>query len=84
VSDIRIELDSLLRNGIDRKDFAMGRAQELDGYIRPIIFRLFGREDVRREEIDGLVRNVVRNNLGRTAKYEAIRDVWFPSVMFNV
>lgn len=83
VSDIRIELDSLLRNGIDRKDFAMGRAQELDGYIRPIIFRLFGREDVSREEIDGLVRNVVRNNLGRTAKYEAIRDAWFPGVIFN-
>ena len=83
VSDIRIELDSLLRNGVDRKDFAMGRAQELDGYIRPIIFRLFGREDVSREEIDGLVRNVVRNNLGRTVKYEAIRDAWFPGVKYN-
>jgi hypothetical protein len=45
---------------------------------------LFGREDVSREEIDGLVRNVVRNNLGRTVKYEAIRDAWFPGVMFNV
>jgi len=83
VSDIRIELDSLLRNGVDRKTFAMGRAQELDGYIRPIIFRLFGREDVSREEIDGLVRNTIRNNLGRTVKYEAIRDVWFPGVKFN-
>ncbi len=83
VSDIRIELNSLLRNGVDRKDFAMGRAQELDGYIRPIIFRLFGREDVSREEIDGLVRNTVRNNLGRTAKYEAIRDAWFPGVKYN-
>jgi len=83
VSDIRIELDSLLRNGVDRKDFAMGRAQELDGYIRPIIFRLFGREDVSREEIDGLVRNTVRNNLTKTVKYEAIRDAWFPGVIFN-
>ena len=84
VSDIRIELDSLLRNGVDRKTFAMGRAQELDGYIRPIIFRLFGRVDVSREEIDGLVRNVVRNSLGRTAKYEAIRDAWFPGIAYNV
>jgi RNA ligase len=83
VSDIRIELDSLLRNGVDRKTFAMGRALELDGYYRPIIFRLFGREDISREEIDVLVRNTIRNNLGKTAKYEALRDVWFPGVKFN-
>ena len=83
VSDIRIQLDSLLRNGVDRKTFSTGRAQELDGYYRPIIFRLFGRDDVAREEIDELVRNTLRNNLGRTAKYEAIRDAWFPGVRFN-
>lgn len=83
VSDIRIELDSLIRNGVDRKTFATGRAQEIDGYIRPIIFRLFGRTDVSKEEIRDLVCNVVRNNLGRTAKYEAIRDAWFPGVKFN-
>lgn len=83
VSDIRIELDSLLRMGIDRKTFAIHRAQEIDGYIRPIIFRLFGREDVSKEEIRDLVCNTLRNNLGRTAKYEAIREAWFPGVKFN-
>ena len=83
VSDIRIELDSLLRMGIDRKTFAIHRAQEIDGYIRPIIFRLFGREDVSKEEIRELVCNTLRNNLGRTAKYEAIRDAWFPGVKYN-
>ena len=83
VSDIRIQLDSLIRNGVDRKTFATGRAQEIDGYIRPIIFRLFGRTDVSKEEIRGLVCNTLRNNLGRTAKYEAIRDAWFPGVKFN-
>jgi RNA ligase len=84
VSDIRIELDRVIRNGVDRKTFAMGRAQELDGYIRPIVFRLFGRDDVSREEIDGLVRNMIRNSLGRTAKYEEIRAAWFPGIAFNV
>ena len=83
VSDIRIQLDSLARNGVDRKTFALGRAQEIDGYIRPIIFRLFGRTDVSKDEIRGLVCNTLRNNLGRTAKYEAIRDAWFPGVQFN-
>lgn len=84
VSDIRIQLDSLIRNSVDRKTFATGRAQEIDGYIRPIIFRLFGRTDVSKEEIRGLVCNTLRNNLGRTAKYEAIRDAWFPGIAFNV
>ena len=83
VSDIRIQLDSLIRNGVDRKTFATGRAQEIDGYIRPIIFRLFGRTDVSKEEIRGLVCNTLRNNLGRTTKYEAIRDAWFPGIKFN-
>jgi RNA ligase len=83
VSDIRIELDSLVRNKVDRKTFALGRAQEVNEFYRPIVFRLFGREDVSREEIAGLVRNTIRNNLGKTAKYEAIRDSWFPGVRFN-
>lgn len=83
VSDIRIELDSLIRNGVDRKTFATGRAQELDGYYRPLIFKLFGRTDVSKEEIRELVCNTLRNNLGRTAKYEAIRDAWFPGIKFN-
>ena len=83
VSDIRIELDSLICNGVDRKTFATGRAQEIDGYCRPIIFRLFGRTDVSKEEIRELVCNTVRNNLGRTAKYEAIRTAWFPGIQFN-
>lgn len=83
VSDIRIELDSLIRNGVDRKTFATGRAQELDGYYRPLIFKLFGRTDVSKEEIRELVCNTLRNNLGRTAKYEAIRDAWFPGIRFN-
>ena len=84
VSDIRIQLDSLIRNGVDRKTFATGRAQEIDGYIRPLIFKLFGRTDVSKEEIRGLVCNTLRNNLGRTAKYEAIREAWFPGIIFNV
>ena len=83
VSDIRIQLDSLIRNNVDRKTFAMGRAQEIDGYIRPIIFRLFGRTDISKEEIRDLVCNTIRNNLGRTVKYEAIRDAWFPGVVYN-
>jgi RNA ligase len=83
VSDIRIELNSLVRNKVDRKTFALGRAQEVNEFYRPIVFRLFGREDVSREEIAGLVRNTIRNNLGKTAKYEAIRDSWFPGVRFN-
>ena len=83
VSDIRIQLDSLIRNGVDRKTFATGRAQEIDGYIRPLIFKLFGRTDVSKEEIRGLICNTLRNNLGRTAKYEAIRDAWFPGVKYN-
>jgi hypothetical protein len=30
------------------------------------------------------VHNTIRNNLTKTAKYEAIRDAWFPGVTYNV
>lgn len=83
VSDICIQLDSLIRNGVDRKTFALGRAQEIDEYYRAIIFKLFGRTDVTKEEIRKLVCNTIRNNLTKTVKYEAIRDAWFPGVGFN-
>lgn len=82
-SDIRIWLDSLIRNGVDRKTFALGQANEVNEYYRPIIFKLFGRTDVSKEEIRGLVCNTVRNNLTKTAKYEAIREAWFPGVIYN-
>lgn len=87
VAETSVELEYYLRKrqaeGVDRKTFALEYAPYLDGYVRPIIFRLFERTDVTRDEIVDLVRNTIRNNLGRTAKYEAIRDAWFPGLKFN-
>ena len=69
-------------SGIDRKTFALEKAQEYDGYVRPILFRIFDNERAP-EDLRDLIANVIRNNLGRTVKYEAIRDAWFPGVTFN-
>lgn len=69
-------------SGIDRKDFALGQAQTIDSYVRPIVFKNFDVEPSA-EKIDADVRNTVRNNLTKTVKYEAIRDAWFPGVIYN-
>lgn len=66
---------------LDRKTFALEEAPKLDPFIRPIIFKNFDGCTI--HKIDQDVRNVVRNNLGRTAKYEAIRDAWFHGVIYN-
>lgn len=78
IIDILGELDD---SNIDRKTFAIEMAPKLDPYIRPIVFKNFDGCTIGKIFDD--VRNVVRNNLGRTAKYEAIRDAWFPGIKFN-
>ena len=68
---------------MDRKTFAVDHAHNYDGFVRPILFRIFdnksGQSDIRE-----LVYNTIRNNLTKTTKYEAIRDAWFNGVIYNV
>lgn len=66
----------------DRKDFAINYAHNFDGYVRPIMFSMWDKEGTK-EQIEAAVYNTVRNNLSRTAKYEAIRDAWFCGIVFN-
>ena len=82
---IRHKLTYLREMNIDRKTFAIdpNHGIGIEQFMRPIMFKNFeGRLD--RQKIDADVRNTIRNNLGRTAKYEAIRDVWFDGVVYNV
>ena len=72
-------------SGVDRKTFALEKASSYDKFIRPILFRIFDedKDGVGLLEMRDLVCNTIRNNLGRTAKYEEIRDAWFPGVTYN-
>jgi len=69
-------------NKIDRKTFALEHTGKIDGASRPIVFKNFDGE-IDFDKIRNDVYITIRNNLGRTVKYEAIRDVWFPGVMYN-
>ena len=81
---IGMKLDYLGDNVIDRKTFALDEKHSVgvDAYMRPIIFKNFD-TIASSDKILEDVRNTIRNNLGRTAKYEAIRDAWFPGVTYN-
>lgn len=85
---IAMKLEYLRDRGIDRKTFAIDPKHSVgvDGFMRPIIFKNFDNDIIsglRIVRIGEDVRNMIRNNLGRTAKYEAIRDVWFPGLTYN-
>lgn len=75
-------LEEIKIKKLDRKTFALDHAAKIDPYLRPIIFKNFDGE-VSSEKIKDDVRNVLRNNLGKTVKYEAIREAWFKGVEFN-
>lgn len=70
--------------GMDRKTFALEHASTIDPYVRPVVFKNFDYYPELHSKVIDDVRNVIRNNLSRTVKYEAIRDVWFPGVVYNV
>lgn len=81
--DICLIMNDILRDGMDRKTFALTVAKELDSYTRPIIFSLFDVKVITREILENKIHSTIRNNLSRTTKYEAIRDAWFPGLRFN-
>ena len=81
--DICLIMNDILRDGMDRKTFALTVAKELDSYTRPIIFSLFDVKVITREILENKIHNTIRNNLGRTTKYEAIRAAWFAGVKYN-
>jgi RNA ligase len=68
---------------VSRKDFALGEATKIDGYVKSVIFKLFDQNDDIGKCVLKEVYNTIRNNLSKTVKYEAIRDAWFPGVTFN-
>ena len=78
ILDIMGELDD---NNIDRKTFAVEMAPQICPYMRPIVFKNFDGCTIGKVFED--VRNTIRNNLTKTAKYEAIREAWFDGVIYN-
>lgn len=75
------ELQWIRDDNIDRKTFAIEHAGKYDQYMRALIFKNF--EELSHEKYWADVRNTIRNNLTKTVKYEAIRDVWFNGVVYN-
>ena len=85
VADVVFMLDNDLRylreENIDRKTFALERAERYDQYMRALIFKNF--DELNHDKYWDDVRNTIRNNLTKTVKYEAIRDAWFKGVIYN-
>jgi len=83
---IVVQVSNCQRIGnMDRKTFALDYAPKMDAFSRPIAFSMW--DDVQYTDAVDLcevkVRASIRNSLGRTVKYEAIRDVWFPGLSYN-
>jgi RNA ligase len=74
-------LEHIREENIDRKKFALEIGPSFNQYTRAAIFTCWDFTDD--QKILGVVRNTIRNNLTKTAKYEAIRDAWFPGVVYN-
>ncbi len=70
----------------DRKTFALEVAPKLDQYSRAVLFKRFGTVGSAHggDEFQNEMRNIIKANLTKTVKYEAIRDVWFKGIVFNV
>jgi len=75
-------LEHIREENVDRKTFALDEiAPAFNQYTRATIFKCWDETDD--HKIVEAVKNVIRNNLTKTVKYEAIRDAWFPGVTYN-
>jgi RNA ligase len=74
-------LEHIREENVDRKTFALEIAPAFNQYTRATIFKCWDETDD--HKIVEAVKNVIRNNLTKTVKYEAIRDAWFPGVTYN-
>lgn len=74
-------LEHIRDENIDRKTFALEIGPKFDQYTRATIFKCWGEKDD--HKIIDAVKNVIRNNLTKNAKYEEIRTAWFPGVVYN-
>ena len=91
-NDFNVAIDKVARDiksfitdkigNMDRKTFALTLAPSVCAHERPIMFAMFDTV-VHLYVIEQKVRNTIRNNLTKTVKYEAIRDAWFPGVIYN-
>ena len=81
LADLANELNWIHEEGVDRKTFAIKHAPNFEPFTRAILFKNFDAIDHNKLWDD--IRNTVRNNLTKTAKYEAIRDAWFDGVIYN-
>jgi RNA ligase len=75
------DLGWIRAENIGRKTFALERAEKYNQYMRALIFKNFDEFSLEKYWAD--VRSTIRNNLTKTVKYEAIRDAWFPGVIYN-
>jgi RNA ligase len=72
-------LEGIATDGVDRKTFALEIAPNFSQFDRAAVFSCW--DD--KTKVYDTVRNTIRNNLTKTVKYEAIRDVWFKGVVYN-
>jgi len=74
-------LEHIREENVDRKTFALEIGPKFDQYTRATIFKCWGETDD--HKIIDAVKNVIRNNLSKNAKYEEIRAAWFNGVKYN-
>jgi len=74
-------LEHIREENVDRKTFALEIGPKFDQYTRATIFKCWDESDD--HKIIDAVKNVIRNNLSKNAKYDEIRAAWFPGVKYN-
>lgn len=84
VTNILTEAVDIDQRQVDRKTFAIEIAPTYHPLVRAILFGLWDVDVIGRDEVRAKINATIRSHLGKTVKYEVVRDLWFPNVRFNV
>lgn len=80
-NNVHAYLMILQKQGVDRKEFAINRTEDVIAILRPIVFRNFDDPDA--ERVMHSVREMIRNHLGKNVKYDELREACWPGVKYN-
>lgn len=81
-AEVVAEINDIRKSKMDRKTFALTRANDIDPHFKSIIFSTWDDENYI-DSAYSLVLDVVRKNLTKNVNYDRLRNDWFPKVRFN-
>lgn len=82
VYHISTMMQAVKDSGVDRKEFALKYANDLDSYKKSVCFAVF--DDPEQHNVREQIIKMIKKNTVNNTKWAELRDIWFKGLKYNV